>query len=391
MEKQAVIEKRKIPYALPDVGEQEINEVIDSIKSNWLSKGPKTVKFEEEFARYVGSEHAVALNSCTAGLHLALKALNIGPGDEVITTPYTFAATVNTIIHVGATPVLVDINLDTMNIDSSKVAAKITDKTKAIVPVHFAGYPCEMDELRQLADQYKLFIIEDAAHAVHTQYKGKMIGSMSDVTCFSFYATKNLVTGEGGMITTNNEELANRIRVLSLHGMSKNAWNRYSDKGSWYYEIEEAGFKYNMTDIQAAFGLVQLNKIDDIHEKRTAIAAKYNEAFEGIQGLTLPYDSSEDRHAWHLYVLRVDEQHFTINREQFIEVLNERGVGTSVHFIPIPMHPYYKNLGYKIEDYPNAQLAFKQAISLPLYPKMSNEDIGYVIQTVVDVANEYKK
>ena len=382
---------KKIPYALPDVGEKEINEVIDSIKSNWLSKGPKTVKFEQEFAQYVGSKYAVALNSCTAGLHLALEALNIGAGDEVITTPYTFAATVNTIIHVGATPVLVDIDSSTMNIDASKIEEKITERTKAIIPVHFAGYPCELNEIRALADKYNLFIIEDAAHAVHTQYKGKMIGSISDVTCFSFYATKNLVTGEGGMITTNNEELANRIRVLSLHGMSKNAWNRYSDKGSWYYEIEEAGFKYNMTDIQAAFGLVQLNKIDEIQLKRTEISEKYNNAFTGIPGFTLPYDSDENRHAWHLYVLRVDEQYFSINREQFIEELNERGVGTSVHFIPIPMHPYYKNLGYKISDYPTAESAFKQAISLPLYPKMSNEDIEYVIKTVRDVANEYKK
>lgn len=382
---------RKIPYALPDVGEQEIEEVIDSIKSNWLSKGPKTVKFEENFAKYVGSKFAVGLNSCTAGLHLALKALDIGEGDEVITTPYTFAATVNTIIHVGATPILVDIDLKTMNIDVSKIEEKITSKTKAIIPVHFAGYPCEMNELKLLADQYKLYIIEDAAHAVHTQYKGKMVGSISDITCFSFYATKNLVTGEGGMITTNNEEIANRIRILSLHGMSKNAWNRYSDKGSWYYEIEEAGFKYNMTDIQAAFGLVQLNKIEDIQQKRTDIAQKYNKAFLSERGLQIPFDSSENRHAWHLYVLRIDSNEFVIDRDTFIEKLNKQGIGTSVHFIPIPMHPYYKNLGYKIEEYPNAFYAFSQAISLPLYPKMSSEDIDYVIQKVKEVANEYRK
>lgn len=382
---------KKIPYALPDVGQEEIEEVIDSIRSNWLSKGPKTVKFEERFAEYVGSKYAVALNSCTAGLHLALKALNIGEGDEVITTPYTFAATVNTIIHVGAKPVLVDIDEQTLNIDVTKIEEKITEKTKAIIPVHLAGFPCDMDEIRHLANQYNLFVIEDAAHAVHTQYKGKMIGSISDVTCFSFYATKNLVTGEGGMITTNNEELANRIRVLSLHGMSKNAWNRYSDKGSWYYEIEEAGFKYNMTDIQAAFGIVQLGKIDDIHYKREAIAHKYNQAFSKEAGFILPNDSSKHRHAWHLYVLRVDNQQFKIDRNQFIEELNNRGVGTSVHFIPIPMHPYYKNLGLDINDYPESKKAFEGAISLPLYPKMSKEDVEYVIKVVQEVANEFRK
>lgn len=379
---------RKVPYALPDVGEEEIKSVIDSIQSNWLSKGPKTVKFEQMFADFVGSKYAIALNSCTAGLHLALKVLNICEGDEVITTPYTFAATVNTIIHVGAKPVLVDIDETTMNIDISKIEDKITEHTKAIIPVHFAGYPCEMTALRKLADKYNLFIIEDAAHAVYTQYKGKMIGSISDITCFSFYATKNLVTGEGGMVTTNNESLANRIRKLSLHGMSKNAWNRYSDKGSWYYEIEEAGYKYNMTDIQAAFGVVQLEKIENIQAKRKWIAEQYNKAFCQEKGLITPYESDENRHAWHLYVLRVQNEAFSITRDQFIEELNNYGVGTSVHFIPIPMHPFYRNLGYDIEEYPNAKLVFSQAISLPLYPKMTDEDVQHVIQIVKEVANE---
>lgn len=385
------MEKRLIPYALPSIDDQEMKEVIDAIQSNWLSKGPKTVEFEGKFASYVNAEHAIGLNSCTAGLHLAQVALGIGPGDEVITTPYTFAATVNTIIHTGATPVLVDIEPQTMNIDPAKIAEKITHKTKAIIPVHFAGYPCDMNKIKQIASFHNLQIIEDAAHAVYTKYYDQMIGSISDVTVFSFYATKNLVTGEGGMITTNNEELADRLRIMSLHGMSKNAWNRYSDKGSWYYEVEVPGYKYNMTDIQAAFGLVQLEKLESLQKVRTEYAEMYNKAFQKIEGFTLPYDDALHRHAWHLYVLRISEEQFTIDRAQFIQELSIRGVGTSVHFIPIPIHPYYKNIGYQISDYPEAEKAYKGAISLPLYPRMTKEDIQYVIEAVIQIAKKFKK
>lgn len=385
------MKKRNVSYAIPDIGEREIEEVIDAIKSHWLSKGPRTVEFEKQFSQYVGAEFGVGLNSCTAGLHLAQLAVGVGPGDEVITTPYTFASTVNTIIHTGATPVLVDIDPQTMNINPDLIEEKITAKTKAIIPVHFAGLPCEMDKIMTIAKKYNIAVIEDAAHAVYTKYHDQMVGSIGDITSFSFYATKNLVTGEGGMITTNNPEYAEKIRVMSLHGMSKNAWNRYSDKGSWYYEVEHAGFKYNMTDIQAAFGLIQLQRLEEMQQKRKQIATTYNEAFKEVPGLQIPYDDEAHRHAWHLYVLRIDEAKFSINRSQFIEELNARGVGTSVHFIPIPMHPYYKKMGYKIEDYPEAERAFNGEISLPLYPKMSKEDVEYVVKVVQEVAFIFKK
>lgn len=385
------MKKRKVPYAIPDIGEREVEEVIDAIKSHWLSKGPKTVQFEQEFSNFVQADYAIGLNSCTAGLHLAQLVVGVGPGDEVITTPYTFASTVNTIIHTGATPVLVDIDPKTMNINPELIEEKITEKTKAIIPVHFAGFPCDMDKIMAIAKKHNLAVIEDAAHAVYTKHKDQMIGSIGDITSFSFYATKNLVTGEGGMVTTNNPEYAEKMRTMSLHGMSKNAWNRYSDKGSWYYEVEYAGFKYNMTDIQAAFGLVQLQRIEEMQTKREQIANEYNKAFKEMEGIQIPFYNDVNRHAWHLYVLRIDEEMFTINRNQFIEELNERGVGTSVHFIPIHFHPYYQKMGFKVGDYPETERAFKGEISLPLYPKMSTDDVMYVIQTVQEIVAQFKK
>jgi dTDP-4-amino-4,6-dideoxygalactose transaminase len=380
-----------IPYALPLIEDEEIKEVIDTIHSNWLSKGPKTVEFENQIKDYVNAPFGVALNSCTAGLHLAQLAAGIGPGDEVITTPYTFVASANTIIHTGAKPVFVDIDPVTMNIDPNQIEAKITNKTKAIIPVHFAGYPCDMDPIMDIAKKHNLIVIEDAAHAIYTQYKGRMIGSIGDFTCFSFYATKNLVTGEGGLVTTLKEEFADKMRVMSLHGMSKSAWNRYSDKGSWYYEVEYPGYKYNMTDIQAAFGLVQLGKLEKMQNIREQYAMIYNDAFSKVEGLTVPHHDEINRHAWHLYVLRLNEGHFTIDRAEFIEKLKEKGIGTSVHFIPVPMQPYYKQLGYKVEDYPNALKAFNGAISLPLYPRMTLDQVHRVKETVLELAQLYKK
>lgn len=380
-----------IPYALPLIEDDEIKEVIDTLHSNWLSKGPKTVDFEKKFTEYVHAEHGIGLNSCTAGLHISQLAAGIGKGDEVITTPYTFVASANTIIHTGATPVFVDIDPVTMNIDPKKIEEKITSRTKAIIPVHFAGYPCDMDPIMEIAKKHNLIVIEDAAHAVYTKYKGRSIGSIGDFTCFSFYATKNLVTGEGGLVTTHKEEWSDKMRVMSLHGMSKNAWNRYGDKGTWYYEVEYPGFKYNMTDMQASLGLVQLGKLEKMQERREEIARKYNEAFSQIDGYTIPHTDNENVHAWHLYVLRLKENYFSIDRAEFIEQLKERGIGTSVHFIPVPMHPFYKKLGYNIEDYPNALAAYNGAVSLPLYPKMTDEQVERVIEVVLEMAKTFKK
>jgi len=383
--------EKNIPYALPWIEEEEIEEVVAALRSNWLSKGPRTVEFEKQFAGFVGANHALALNSATAGLHLSQLAVGIGAGDEVITTPYTFVASANTIIHTGAKPVFSDIDPVTLNIDPELLESKITEKTKAIIPVHMAGYPVDMDPIMEIARKHNLYVIEDAAHAVYTQYKGRMVGSIGDLTNFSFYATKNLVTGEGGMVTTNNEEVADKIRMMSLHGMSKNAWNRYSDKGSWFYEVEYPGFKYNMTDIQAALGLVQLRKLEKLQQRREQYAMMYNEALKEIDGLILPHYDDVNRHAWHLYIIRLKEGYFTIDRAQFIEELKERGIGTSVHFIPVHLHPYYQKLGFKYGDYPLAEKAYEGAISIPLYPKMTKEEVERVIEAIFDVAKTFKR
>lgn len=376
-----------LPYALPLIEDDDIAGVVDSLKSDWITKGPKTLEFEKEFAAYVGAKHAVAVNSCTAALHLALVAAGIGPGDEVITTPFTFAASANVIIHTGATPVFADIDPITMNIDAEQIKAKLTSRTKAIVPVHIAGHPCDMDGILALARQHNLFVLEDAAHAVYTQYKGRMIGSISNATAFSFYATKNLVTGEGGMVTTDDPGLADKIRVLSLHGMSRNAWNRYTASGSWFYEILYPGYKYNMTDIQAALGLSQLAKLERLQAVRRGIAAQYNEAFGNMPELEIPVELDYARHAWHLYVLKLNLAKLKIDRNQFIEELKAEKIGTSVHFIPVHLHPYYRDtFGYQPGDFPRAAETFERILSLPLYPRMSDQDRLDVIEAVKRVA-----
>ena len=312
------IREHFLPYSLPFWDEGEIREIEDTIRSNWWSRGPKTAEFERRFAEYVGAKHAIALNSCTAALHLALVAKGIGEGDEVITTSFTFCSTVNTIVHTGATPVFVDICPDTFCIDPQKIEAAVTEKTRAIVPVHYAGQACDMDTILQIAKKYNLFVLEDAAHAVYTKYKDKMIGSIGDATAFSFYATKNLSTGEGGMLTTNDDELAKMARLLSLHGMSGDAWKRYSDVGKWRYDVPFAGYKYNMTDMQASLGLVQLARLDFMQGLRAKYAALYNKLLSGIDGITLPVDVGYGRHAWHLYVLWIAQSKFDISRDAFI-------------------------------------------------------------------------
>ncbi|ASZ63228.1 DegT/DnrJ/EryC1/StrS family aminotransferase [Bacillus subtilis] len=384
-----MVQKRNhfLPYSLPLIGKEEIQEVTETLESGWLSKGPKVQQFEKEFAAFVGAKHAVAVNSCTAALFLALKAKGIGPGDEVITTPLTFSSTANTIIHTGATPVFADIDENTLNIDPVKLEAAVTPRTKAVVPVHFGGQSCDMDAILAIAQNHGLFVLEDAAHAVYTTYKQRMIGSIGDATAFSFYATKNLATGEGGMLTTDDEELADKIRVLSLHGMSKAAWNRYSSNGSWYYEVESPGYKMNMFDLQAALGLHQLKRLDDMQKRREEIAGRYQTAFQQIPGLITPFVHDDGRHAWHLYVLQVDEKKAGVTRSEMITALkDEYNIGTSVHFIPVHVHPYYqKQFGYKEADFPNAMNYYKRTLSLPLYPSMSDDDVHDVIEAVRDI------
>ena len=381
-----------IPFHLPSVGEEEIQEVEATLRSGWLTTGPRTAQFEQEFGAYIGAPHAVAVSSCTAGLHVALAALGLGRGDEVITTPLTFCSTVHTILQVNAKPVLVDVRPDG-NIDPEEIARAITSRTRAIVVVHLAGLPCQMSAIWDLARRHGLFVIEDAAHAAGACYRGRRIGSASpegsvessDAVAFSFYATKNMTTGEGGMITTPRESLAARMRVLSLHGMSRDAWNRYTESGRWYYEVVDTGFKYNLTDIQAALGIHQLRKLESFIETRTRYARIYNQAFADLEQAETPADDPQARHAWHLYILRLNLDQLSISRDEFIEELRRRGVGTSVHFIPIPLHPYFARLSLGERPCPRALGLYSRSVSLPLYPAMTEEQVHYVADCVKDV------
>jgi len=383
--------KSFLPFSPPWIGEEEINEVVDTLKSDWITTGPKTKRFEREFAEYIGVINALALNSCTAALHTALVALGIGPGDEVITTPMTFCATVSVIEHVGAKPVLVDVEPDTLNIDPKEIERAITPKTRAILPVHYSGHPVDLDPIYELAKKFNLYVIEDAAHAISAKYKGRYIGSGNNPCAFSFYATKNLTTAEGGMLT-GEYEFIEKVRIISLHGMSHDAWKRYSKDGSWYYEVILPGFKYNMTDIQASLGIWQLRKLERFQQRRKEIAQKYNEAFSKKEALEIPVEKPYATHAWHLYVLRLNLNRLKINRDQFIKELNRRNIGTSVHFIPIHIHPYYRNkYGFKPDDFPIAYSNYQRIISLPLYPRMSDEDVNDVIEAVLDIIKKHKK
>ena len=373
------------------IGKEEIDEVVDTLKSDWITTGPKTFKFEEIFFEYVNSKYAIAVNSCTAALHLAVVALGIGNGDEVITTPYTFAATAEVVINSDAKPVFVDVEKDTYNIDPAKIEDKITNKTKAIIVVHYAGHACEMDKIMEIAEKYDLYVIEDAAHAIGSKYKDKKIGSIGDATCFSFYATKNITTAEGGMITTNHEDLSDKMRILSLHGISKDAWKRYSSEGSWYYEIEYSGYKYNMSDLQASIGIHQMKKLDQMQKRREEIADMYNKSFDQIAQITTPTVKRYTTHAWHLYPIQVNPDMLSINRNEFIEALKAENIGTSVHFIPLHLHPYYKEkYGFKGDDFPNAESLYKNEISLPIYPKMEDKDVEDVITAVKKIIDYYE-
>ncbi len=380
-----------LPFSLPDIGQAEIDEVVDTLRSGWITTGPKTKTFEQRFADYIGVHHAIAVNSCTAALHIALSAAGVGPGDEVITSPLTFCSTANVVIHLGGTPVFADIG-DDYNIDPSEIEEHITSRTKAIIPVHYSGQPCRMDEILACAQDHDLLVIEDAAHAVGAKYYDRMIGTIGDVTTFSFYAIKNMTTGEGGMITTDDDELAERMRLLSLHGISKDAWKRYTSRGSWYYEVIHAGYKYNMTDIQAALGIHQLARLEQFLEVRSKYVAMYNEAFGETPEIQTPVVNTDVRHAWHLYVIQLDLERLNINRAQFIEALREENIGTSVHFIPVHLHPHYhKTFGYKRGDFPKTEKVYDRIVSLPLYPKMTEKDVEDVIAKVNKVVRQHQK
>jgi dTDP-4-amino-4,6-dideoxygalactose transaminase len=383
--------KEFLHFSPPSITDIEINEVIDTLKGIWLSTGPKTKKFEEAFRAHVHSEDVFAVNSCTAALHLALKILGVGPGDEVITTPLTFCATANVVEHLGGTVVLADINADTLLIDPKEIEKKITKKTKVIIPVHYAGNACDMDAINALGKKHNIHILEDAAHSFPTKYNGKMIGDTKNLCAFSFYATKNITTSEGGMLT-GPEELISQARVMGLHGMSKDAWKRFDKGGSWKYDVEVPGYKYNMTDLQSALGLAQLSRLSELMATRKTIYDIYQKNFEGNKffDLTRILDNCES--PYHLYVIKVNPEALKISRDQFIEELKTRNIGTSVHYIPVHMHSYYyKKYGWKASDFPVASNIGERIISIPLNNCMTAQDAQDVVEAIQDICAKNEK
>src|SRR5437016_2307608 len=381
-----------ISFHVPAIGAEEIRAVTETLESGWLTRRTRVKRFEDDCAEYIGSTHAVAVNSGTAALHLALDAIGIRQDDEVIVPTMTFTATAEVVLYFKAKPVLVDCQEDTLNLDPKQIEAAITSKTKAIIPVHFGGQPCDMTPILEIAKTHKLFLVEDAAHALPASYEGNKIGNIGDITCFSFYATKTITTGEGGMATTDNPEWAERMRMMSLHGISHDAWKRYTKEGSWYYEILSPGFKYNLTDIAAAIGIEQLKKCNEFWEARQRIAMNYAKAFADLQEIQVPTCRNDVQHAWHLFVIQLNLERLKINRNQFIEALREKEIGTSVHFIPLHLHPYYRDkFGYKPEDFPNASAAFERIVSLPIYPGMIEGNVRDVIVAVRKLIQEYRR
>lgn len=386
------VRKEFLPFALPLLGEEEKQEVLKVLESGWITTGPRTVEFEKNIAAYVGASHAVALSSCTAALHVSLAALGVGEGDEVITSTLTFCSTANVILHLRARPIFVDVERETLTMDPTLLGAKLTPRTKVIMPVHYGGHPCNMGEIGAIANTNGIHVVEDAAHALGASYAGKKIGTLSEFSCFSFYAIKNITTAEGGAVTLEDDDLADKIRLYSLHGMSRDAWKRYTSTGSWYYEVLYPGFKYNMTDIQAALGLCQLKKLEIFIRRRQELARLYDEGFSGLEELRPLSVRSEVVHARHLYPILLNLEALSIDRARFIEELRAENIGTTVNFVPVHMHPYYRDtFGHKSGDFPVAEDAYSRLISLPLYPRMTDEDALNVIEAVKKVISHYRK
>lgn len=384
--------RKYINFAQPLFGKEEKKEILNALDSGWVTLGPRTKQFEDDFAKYCHVKYAIAVSSCTAALHLALIAAGIKSGDEVITTPFTFAATSNVILHVGAKPIFVDIDKKTFNIDTKKIEEKISSHTRAIIPVHYGGYPADMDEILKIAKKYNLIVIEDAAHAVGTKYKNRYIGSIGDLTCFSFHPIKNISTGDGGMITTNNKKYADLLNMLRLHGMSKDAWKRHSKAGSWKYDIVFPGYKYNMTDIQSALGIHQLKKLEGFIKTREEYAKLYDTALRKMPEITIPYTKGDIRHARNLYTILIDPTKLKISRDKLVDLLKEADIGVSVYFIPLYRFSYFqKILNNRYTDFPVSENVYERIISLPLYPRMNVSDIKYVIKTLKSLIKRYQK
>lgn len=379
-------------FGSPLIEEDEIKEVEKTLHSGWLGTGPKVARFEEDFKNYKNVKHAIAVSSCTAALHLSLLSIGLKPRDEVITTPMTFCATVNAIIHAGCHPVFADCEKESMNIAPEEIKKRITSRTKAILPVHFAGRSCEMDKIMEIARKHNLRVIEDCAHAIETKYYEKQAGTFGDLGCFSFYVTKNVVTGEGGMVISNDEDYANKIKVLALHGMSKDAWRRFSDEGFKHYQVIYCGYKYNMMDIQAALGIHQLKRVENNWQRRLQIWKQYNKAFENLPVFIPPPFEKKTVHGLHLYTLLLDLEHLKVRRDFMLNALAKENIGTGVHYIALHLHPYYaKTYGLKHGDFPNAEWVSERTISLPFSAKLSKDDVNDVIKAVTKVLEYFSK
>jgi dTDP-4-amino-4,6-dideoxygalactose transaminase len=390
-ERDSAVEAPWLPYNLPDISDAEVDAVVETLRSGWLAPGPRVRAFEEDFAAYAGARHAIALDSATAGMHLALVASGIGPGDEVITTPTTFAATVNVIIHAGATPVLADISGDDYCIDPAAIERAVTPRTRAIMPVHHGGSACRMDDILAIARRHKLRVFEDAAHGLGTLIGGRPVGSFGDATIFSFYPTKNVTSGRGGMLTTDDDALAERARLLALHGMSNDAWDRYTERGSWAYRVLAPGYNYAMCDFQAALGHAQFARLDEFQRVRRELAGALSGPLGVLPEIVLPVERPGTTHAWHLYVVRLRPGRLTINRDEFIAAMKERGIGTSVHFIPVHHHPYYREtFGWAPGDFPVADQAFATMVSLPLYTRMDAGAVDRVAAAVEAIVRAHR-
>jgi len=383
---------KQIPFYRTPITRRQIDAVIKTLKSGWLTTGVVCAELEKRIAEYVGCKHAVGVNSCTAGLHLSLIAVGVKPGDEVITTPFTFIASAESILHAGAKPVFVDIDPDSFNIDPDLIEDRITKRTRAIMPVHIAGLPCEMDELAAIAKKHRLKIVHDAAHGIGSEYRGARIGAIPDISAFSFYATKNITTGEGGMITTSNDKWADDLRVLRLHGMDRHAWKRYEGAGSWYFEVKKLGFKCNLADLNASVGLAQMDEFENMQAHRARTAGWYDSELSGIEEIVLPPRNDYTVHSWHLYIIRLRTDRLSVSRDQIVEDLKAEGVGSSVHFIPVFRHPYYRRaLKLSVRDFPGADKLYKCVITLPFFPGLRRWEVSEVARRLRKIIGRYAR
>lgn len=386
------IREKFLPYGIQWLDEKEIAEVVDSLKSDWITTGPKMRIFEDHFKDYIGSKYAVAVNSGTAALHISTSTLGIKPGDEVITTPLTFVASANCVVYRGGTPILADIRKDTYNIDPNEIRKKISPRTKAIIPVHFGGQPCDMDEITEIADEHDLIVIEDAAHAIDAEYKGKKIGNISKLTCFSFHPVKNITTAEGGMVTTNDDELYDKLLMFRTHGISKTAEKRFGKAGDFFYDMQFLGFRYNMSELHASIGIHQLGKLGGFQKRRREIVDIYNRELQKIEEVTIPYVQENVKHTWHLYVIQLNLEKLRVDRDQIFRALREENIGVNVHYIPVHYHSFYQsNFGFKQGILPNVEWLYPRLLTIPLFPKMSDNDVYDVINAIEKVINYYKK